>query len=81
MLMLQVYVFIAWYRTSFLQEIYELGSGEQGEVTSSTSEQSAMETSNEETDNKVKSSVSHLQSSSFQPQYSQLTPDHTNMLP
>ena len=34
-----------------------MGSGEQGEVTvenGSTSEQSAMETSNEETDNKVK---------------------------
>ena len=70
MLMLQVYVFIECYCTSFLQEIYELGSGEQGEVTvenGSTSEQSAMETSNKETDNKVKNLVSHLQSSSSQP--------------
>ena len=70
MLMLQVCVFTACYRTSFLQEIYELGSSEQSEVAvenGSTSEQSAMETSNEETDNKVKSLVSHLQSSSSQP--------------
>lgn len=50
-------------KSFFLQEIYELGSSEQGEVTvenGSTSEQSTMETSNKETDNKVKSLVSHL---------------------
>lgn len=45
------------FHVAFLQEIYELGSSEQGEMhvenggEGSTSEQNAMETSNGETDN------------------------------
>ena len=60
MFMLKICAFITCYHyfhNTFLQEIYELGTSEQDEMhvenggQGSTSEQSAMETSNGETDN------------------------------